>query len=193
MNPAPSKPEENDGRHRKTTLRTFRFSEELAQAIEEEAEKRGITLNALASSILTKHVEWDEKAGEMGFIEVYKPVFMALIGTMDDKVLEQMGRTILVPMWEDMAEFWLQDPSGDRILDFMSKWRNLPYVQTEVKRQGREYTIVSHHDLGPKWSITLRGALDELARKFFRAQPTVNIGETVVTVRFTIPEVNSPI
>jgi len=186
------KPEESVVRREKTTLRTFRLSEALALDLEEEAENQGMTLNALASSILTKHVEWDRKAEEIGFIPVYKPFFLALLAAMDDKALDQMGRTILVPLWKDMAEFWLQDPSGDRILDFLSKSRHLPYAQTEVKRQGRDYTIVFHQDLGPRWSIVLHGALDDLARKFFRAQPTISMGETVNTVRFTIPQANSP-
>jgi hypothetical protein len=192
MGTTSSKPDETGAHRGKTTLKTFRFMEDLSVALEKEAEQKGMTLNALASSILTKHVEWDEKAGEIGFIPVYKPIFLALLGAMNDKTLDQIGRTLLVPLWKDMTTFWLQDFSGDRILDFLTKGRNLPYVQTEVKKQGREYTIIFHHDLGPKWGVVLHGALDELVRKFYRAQPTISIGETVVTAEFTVPPANSP-
>lgn len=184
--------DEDARRGRRTTLKTFRFSEELALALEEEAKEQGITLNALASSILTKHAEWDAKAGRFGLIPIYKPIFAALLGATDDETLNRIGRTVLAVMWKEMASFWLHDSSGDGILDFLSRHRQLPYVQTEIKKEGRDYTIVFHHDLGPKWSIVLHSALDEFVRKSFHAQPTVSVGDTVVTAQFVAPQADSP-
>jgi len=173
---------------RKTTLRTFRFPEELARTLEAEAQEQGITLNALVSSILTKHVEWDEKAAKFGYIPTYKPIFQGLLQASDDESLDRLGRAVLAPMWKEMASFWFQDSSENRILDFLSlRSRHLPYVQTEVNREGRKCTIVTHHDLGPKWGVVLHSAFDELVRKSFHAQPTISVGDTVVTVEFSIP------
>ena len=173
---------------RKTTLRTFRFSEELTRALEAEAEEQGITLNAFVSSILTKHVEWDAKAAKFGYIPTYKPIFTWLLQASDDESLTRLGRTVLPAMWKEMASFWFQDSSEGRILDLLSmRSRYLPFIQSEVKREGRKCTIVTHHDLGPKWSVVLRNAFDELARASFHAQPTISVGETVVTVEFSVP------
>ena len=72
------------GRQRKTTLRTFRFPEELAHALDAEGQEQGMTVNALVSSILTKHVEWDAKAAKFGFIPAYKPVVTALLQASDE-------------------------------------------------------------------------------------------------------------
>jgi len=175
-------------RQRKTTLRTFRFPEELAHALEAEAQEQGLTLNALVSLILTKHEEWDVKAAKFGYIPTYKPIFESLLQTSDEASLNRVGRTILAPMWKEMASFWFEDSSEDRILDLLSmRSRHLPYVQTEVRKEGRKCTIVTHHDLGPKWSIVLQGALDELVRKSFHVQPTISVGDTVVTVDFPLP------
>ena len=173
---------------RKTTLRTFRFPEELARALEAEAENQGMTLNALVSSILTKHIDWDAKAAKFGFIPAYKPIFTGAIQMLDDGSLDRIGRTVLPAMWREMASFWFQDSSADKILELLSmRSRHLPYIQTEVKRQGRTCTIVTHHDLGPKWSVVLHGAFDELVRQTFHTQPAINAGDTVVTVEFSVP------
>jgi hypothetical protein len=175
-------------RLRKTTLRTFRFTEELARTLDAEAQEQGMTLNALVSSILTKYVEWDAKAAKFGYIPTYKPIFEGLLQASDDESLDKMGRTVLAPMWKEMASFWYHDSSERRILDLLSmRSRHLPYVQTEVRNDGRKYTIVTHHDLGPKWSVVLHGALDELVRKSFHAQPMITVGDTVVTVEFSSP------
>ena len=176
------------GHQRKTTLRTFRFPEELAHALEAEAQEQGMTLNALVSLILTKHEEWDAKAAKFGYIPTYKSVFVSLLQASDEESLIRMGRTILAPMWKEMASFWYHDSSEERILDLLSmRSRHLPYVQTEVNKEGRRCTIVTHHDLGSKWSIVLQGAFDELVRKSFHSQPTISVGETVVTVDFPLP------
>jgi len=183
-----SSTQDETAHQRKTTLRTFRFTEELAHALEAEAQEQGMTLNALVSLILTKHVEWDGKAGKFGYIPVYKPVLASLLQASDEESLVRMGRTILAPMWKEMASFWYHDTSEEKILDLLSmRSRHLPYVQTEVMKEGRRCTIVTHHDLGPNWSIVLQGAFDELVRKSFHAQPTISVGETVVTVDFPLP------
>ena len=187
MNSSSSAPDEK-GHQRKTTLRTFRFPEELAQSLEAEAQGRGMTPNALVSLILTNYMEWDAKAAVFGFIPAYKPVFESLLQASDDESLNHLGRTILAPMWKEMASFWFRDSSEERILDLLSmRSRHLPYVQTEVRKEGRKCTIVTHHDLGPKWSIVLRGAFDELVRKSFHALPTISVGDTVLAVEFQIP------
>jgi len=187
MDNAPSNPSATP-RPRKTTLRTFRFSEELTHALEAEAEEQGMTLNAFVSSILTKHIEWDAKAAKFGYIPTYKPIFLSLLQAPDDESLSRLGRTVLPAMWKEMASFWFRDSSVDRILDLLSmRSRYLPFIQSEVKREGRKCTIVTHHDLGPKWSIVLRGAFDELVRTSFHSQPTISAGDTVVTVEFQVP------
>jgi hypothetical protein len=190
----PSTPNGTTPHQRKTTLRTFRFTEELVHALEAEAEEQGTTVNALVSSILSKHAEWDSKAAKFGFVLVYKPIFMELLQGMDNGSLDRVGRTVVPAMWKEMASFWFGDSSENKILDLLSmRSRHLPYIQTEVKKEGRVYTIVSHHDLGPKWSIVLHGALDEMIRKSFHVQPTITMGDTVVTAEFSVPQSTDPI
>lgn len=156
--------------------------------LEAEVQEQGTSLSALVSSILVRHVEWDVKAAKFGFIPAYKPIFMGAIQMLDDESLDKMGRTVLPIMWKEMASFWFQDSSVDRILDLLSmRSRYLSYIQTEVKREGRKCIIVTHHDLGPKGSVVLHSAFDELVRTFFHAQPRISAGETVVTVEFPIP------
>lgn len=175
-------------RPRKTTLRTFRLSEDLAHALEAEAEKQGTTLNALAASILLKHVDWDAKAAQFGYIPTYKPIFTWLLQAVDEESLSRLGRTVVPAMWKEMAAFWFKDSSEERILDLLTaRGRYLRYAQTEVKKKDLLCTIVTHHDLGPRWSVVLESAFDELVRNSFHARPTIRAGGTVVTVEFSVP------
>lgn len=192
MDPAHLEHEATGTPRQKTTLKTFRFPGELSLALEKEAEEHGISLNAQVSSILTQHTEWDAKAAKFGFIPIYKPTFIALLDEMSDDALRKIGRTIHLTMWKEMAEFFLAGSSGEALLDFLARPKPFPVVQTEVKRQGREYMAVFHHDLGPKWSVVLSSALDEFVRSSFHAQPTISAGDTVVTAQFVAQQANSP-
>lgn len=165
----------------------------MISAFEKEAQGEGTTLNATVSSLIAQHLEWGSKAKKFGFIPVYGPLFLKILDELDDETLIHIGRTVLPTMWKEMALFWYQDSSAEKVLDFLSmRSSHLPYVQTEVRKQGNSYTMVFRHDLGPRWSVVLHGALDELVRQTFRVQPKVDVGDTVVTVDFSLTQANSP-
>lgn len=180
-------------RARRTGLRTFRLPEDLIAALEKEAQDDGTSLNALISSLAHRHAEWDSRAKRFGFISVHGPLFRGLLDRLDDQTLDQLGRTVLLPLWRDMATFFYNDLLPNRILDFLSmRSRHLTYVQTEVKMQDNLYTVVVHHELGPKWSVVLHAALDEMARQAFHTQPKMSVSGTVVTAEFRPHQESSP-
>ena len=105
---------------RRTHLRTFRFSESLARSLQKEAADEGTTVNALANSILSGYFDWGKKAREFGFISLHKPIFMRLIDELDDETLARLGREVMVASWREMAEFFLQDSSREKVLEVLS-------------------------------------------------------------------------
>jgi hypothetical protein len=169
---------------RKTVLKTFRFSEDLMCSLENEAKEEGTTINALVNTVITQHLEWEIKARRFGYTPMYKPLLRVLIESLDEESLAQTGK-VIPDMWKEMAEFWFQDSSGEKILDFLSfRSRYVPQMQAEVRRADHKHMVVYHHDLGPKWSFVMQNALDELVRRSFRTPPAIDTGETVVTALF---------
>jgi hypothetical protein len=172
---------------RKTRLRTLRFSESLARSLEKEAADEGTTVNALTNSIIGGYFDWVKKAREFGFVAVHKPVFVSLFEELDDKTLIRIGRDVMTTSWKEMAEFWFQDSTPDKILDALSMRSKFDSkIRTSMTREEGVYTIVFHHDFGPKWSIVLKSALQEFVRKSFLVEPRVSAGESVVTARFRV-------
>ncbi len=173
---------------RKTHLRTLRFSESLAHSLQKEAADEGTTVNALANSILSRYFDWDKKAREFGFISLHGPIFMRLIGELDDETLARIGREVMAVSWREMAEFFLQDSSPDKILEILSmrSRMNPTRLRTRVTKEEDTYTIVCRHDFGPRLSIILKSALQEFVRNSFLVEPRVTAGESVVTARFKV-------
>ena len=175
-----------DKNERKTHLRTFRFSESLERSLEKEAVEEGTSVNALAGSIISEYFGWGKKAREFGFISLHKSIFMSLIEELDDKTLARIGREVMARMWKEMAEFFLQDSSPEKVLEALSMRSkiNPDKLRTRITKEEDNYTIICRHDFGPKLSIILASSLQELVRRSFLVEPRVNQGESVVTVRF---------
>jgi hypothetical protein len=179
---------------RKTRLKTFRFPESLARSLETEATGEGTTANALANSILSEYFDWSKKAREFGFISLHRSIFMSLVEALDDKTLARIGREVMAAMWKEMAEFFLQDSSPDKILEVLSMRSkvNPDRLRTRMTKEEDTYTIVCHHDFGPKLSIILASSLEEIVKRSFHVEPRITQGESIVTVRFKVNPRNLP-
>ena len=186
-----SNPSKNE---RKTRLRTFRFTESLERSLEKEAAEEGTTVNALANSILSRYLDWDKKAREFGLISIHKPIFMSLLEELDEKTLARIGREVMASSWKEMAEFFLQDSSPDKILEVLSMRSqvNPTRLRTRISRDEDTYTIVCHHDFGPKLSIVLKSSLQELVSKSFLVEPLMSAGDSVVAAHFKVNPRNLP-
>jgi len=177
-------------KERRTRLKTIRLSESTVRLLEKEAADEGTTVNADINSILDQHFSWNKKAMEFGFVWVHKPIFRRLVEIADDEELARLGREVIFATWKEMAEYWLQDSTPDGILDALSlRSRYGSSTRSAVTREGDEYTIVLHHEFGPKHSIALKSALEELA-KLFHATPRLSAGESIVTARFKVKSRN---
>lgn len=178
---------------RKTILKTIRISESLARSLEKEADDEGTTVNADINSILNRHFTWNKKILEFGIAQIPKPLLKGILEGCDDDTLARIGREIGPAVWKEIAEFWIQDSSPDKILDMEASWSKVnPNFQTRVTREDGAYTITMRHDLGPKWSIITENALREFAKISFHVEPQISTGESVVTARFKVNPKNLP-
>lgn len=180
-------------RERRTAIKTVRLTESSARSLENEAADGGTTVNALINSIIRQRYEWDKKARESGFASIQKSVLKALVEGLDDRTLARIGREVVPGWFEQMAEYWYQDSSPDRILEAVSlRFKFDPLMRVKITKEGGAYAIVLRHDLGPKWSILAESTCREIAKQFFHAEPRITRGESMVTTRFKVNPRNSP-
>jgi hypothetical protein len=128
------------------------------------------------------------KMQDYGFVMVPRHLFRAFLEKLDDEKLAQLGREVMPGLLKEMAEWWQQDSTPEGMLRYLGL-RGRPYsddVQTTTVKEGGTYTIVHRHNYGPRWSILIRSAFQELVRKSFHAEPQISVGESVVTARFKV-------
>jgi Lhr-like helicase len=179
---------ETGAKSRRTVLKTLRLPEELALSLEKEAEEEGTTLNALCSSALTKHVEWWSRAQKLGFISTSKAMFKSVLEATDDDRLAIAVRENMPTAWKDMAMFWFGNTSLDTMIRLFTNIFKYGWeVDMSIKTKDKEYTVVLSHELGPKFSLVLMNAIDELFRKESHIQPKFEVENAMVTVHFSVP------
>jgi hypothetical protein len=171
----------------KTVVKTLRLSESLARSLEKEADDEGMTVNALVNRIINNYYGWEKRAREFGFISVHKPIYVRLIEEADEETLVRLGAEVVVNTWKEMAEFWLQDSSPDKMLEVLKLRSKLDHQsESRIAQDGDTYTIIFRNDYGPKFSIVAESALREFVRKSFHVVPLISRGDTVITARFKV-------
>lgn len=178
---------------RKTRLKTIRFPDSLVRSLEKEAAEEGTTVNADVNSIISRHFNWHKRLREYGFVTVARSTFTNLIEAVDDETLTRIGREVVPPLYEEMAQLWFQDSSPEKILDAINlRFKFDPLMRAKITKEGDVYTIVVRHDLGPKWSILTESTAREIAKRLFHAEPKINRGDSIVTARFKVNPRNLP-
>jgi hypothetical protein len=170
---------------RKSVLKTFRLPESLARSLEKEAAAEGVTVNACVNSIVSRHLNWDKKLGEYGFVTIAKQTFTNLIEAVDEDTLVRIGREVVPPLYEEMAELWLTDSTPEKVLETINlRFKFDRLMRANITKEGDVYTLVLRHDLGPKWSILAESACREIAKRLFNTEPRITRGESIVMASF---------
>ncbi len=177
----------------KTVLRSVRIPASLETLLRADAESKGISVNALISAALTKYAEWDRFTERFGFVTITKNGYRILIDNLDDAGVERTGREMGSQNPREMALFWFKKLGLDAFLDYLSLvGRYGKWVEVEIHREGRNVTVLLHHDIGPRYSAWLGAFMAEAVREVAGAVPRLDIGRGSVVVRFAAKEHAEP-
>jgi hypothetical protein len=165
----------------------------VAKSLQQDAADEDTSVNSLINTILGQYYGWGKKVQEFGIAELPKSMLMSLLEGCDDETLARIGRESFA-VRKEMAEFFFGDSSPKGILHLLTtRSRFNPKNQTRVTEEEGKYVIVMRHDLGPKWSIIAKNALEELVRQSFHVEPRISAGESVITARFKVNPLSPPI
>src|SRR5215203_4586674 len=78
-----------------TVTRSFRFENELSKILDEEAERMGISINALVGIILRRYCEFTRYLSKIDMIVINREFLTFLLGTYDE-ILQSDGRIVVI-------------------------------------------------------------------------------------------------
>jgi hypothetical protein len=170
----------------KTRLRTIRLPVSIDTALEEEAEKRGMTMNSFVVSILERYAEWDMLAEKFRFIafpiESVREEYSLI---KDQASLKRLARDLGAKIPRELMLFWFKEVNIEsflRYLTLQSKFQS--YAQYEVVHHGEKIVIIAKHQVGPNWSVWLAAYLEEAIRSNLGVVPRVESTDNTVKIEF---------
>src|SRR2546422_3674595 len=92
----------------RSVTRTLRLDEDVEAGIVEMAEREQFSFNLLANRALRKLVEWEDKAGKFGFIQVPTSLVEKVFSILSDEEARELGREAAGNNHPQMMPFWVQ-------------------------------------------------------------------------------------
>ncbi len=168
-----------------TVLKTFRIPKRLYSEIQAQAKARGLSPNALASTIFTQFVDWDRFSLRFGYVTISKETLTSVLALSTEKELSESALKIGNRLPREAIMFWFKKINIDTFLMYLENTCTYGrQAQYECQVSGRDYTITLHHDLGVKWSSWLRFMLDGALRSMFNIAAQFEVSASEVIIRF---------
>jgi len=144
-----------------TLLKTIRISEEIDSLLKKDAVSKRTTTNALIHSILTRYLEWDRFAERYGFISVTQETFKTILDKIEEEKLVEASKELGARVPKDILLFWYGKTGVGGFIKYVSLLSNYAtFAHFEVTRNGTNYLVTAHHNLGDKWSNYLKSFLE---------------------------------
>lgn len=168
-----------------TVLKTFRLPRNLEFVLELEAKARGLSLNALASMVFTKFVQWDRFAARFGYVAITHETLRSLLDLADDEGLTEAAQKVGARIPKEAVLFWFKKVNVDTFLSYLENVSKFgEQAEYECQTSGGDYTVTLRHDHGIKWSKWLKYSLDEALRNMLGVVAQFELTESEVVCRF---------
>jgi hypothetical protein len=170
-----------------TLLKTIRISETLDNLLKKDAASRRMTTNALIQSILTKYSEWDRFADRYGFISMTHDTLRTIIEKTEDQKLIEASKELGTRVPKDILLFWFGKMGVAVFLKYLALLSDYArYADFEIAEDGLKYTVTVHHNLGPKWSIYLKGFLESGLKSTTGLEGETEVSKSSVVITFSV-------
>src|SRR2546426_7425986 len=187
---------------RRFGTRIFRIDTEVAEQLDELAQKNKISVNVIANQALRKHVEYDAYAENFGLVTISKGLLKTFFSLMSEEQARALGRKSGEHEGVALVIFWFKDFSVENViksLDRVGSHYNHNF-EFEYTHDGHAYVAVLRHDCGPRSSafyakfvksvfalldtrVELEETEDQVVAKLFVRKP-----DEQLTARDAIPD-----
>jgi hypothetical protein len=164
----------------------------LNTALEEEAESRGLTQNALVSMIFTKYRDWDRFAEKFGYVSITHETLKFLLNCVDMERLVSAAQESGAQVPKEVVMFWFKKMDTSNFLAYLENiCRYAGQAKYQCHVSDGNYIITLRHEFGMKWSYWLKYSLDAALRKNLHIIPQFELTEGEVICTFSTQIKNS--
>jgi hypothetical protein len=142
--------------------RSFRFESDVLTVLDEEANRMGISVNALVGIILRRYAEFTRYLSKIDMVVINREVLTSLIDLLGEEEVYEIGVKLGQTVLADTIMFWKKETTEKAVMEYIEKmvcrYSDLG-TYDERRMPGGEMAIVIRHRLGKKGSRFLEGYL----------------------------------
>ncbi len=173
---------------KKTVLRSIRIPTELEEVLSKDAEAKGLSVNALVSSILTKYSQWDRYAEKFGMVTITRTGLRAMIEALDEEAAAKLARETGGHNPKEVTLFWFRKPNLETFLSYLNIMCRYGGIgEYELEMDGKNCTILFHHSLGLNVSKYYGHFFTEAIREIVGVAPRTEAGRNTLVLKFQKP------
>jgi hypothetical protein len=165
-----------------TTTRSFRFDLDLAEVLDDEAERMGISVNALVGTILKRFAEFTRYLSKIDMIVINREFITSLLESHDERSVHTIGLKLGETVPRDTILFWKKELTETSVLEYIEKiicrYGHLG-TYDEVSQSG-DRTIVIRHRVGRKGSIFFEGYLSSALKNIIGRDAVFEVTDSSV-------------
>lgn len=147
---------------RTSITRSFRFETDVLKVLDEEADRMGISVNALVGTVLRRYSEFTRYLSKIDMVVVNREILTSLLEQLEEDDLYKMGLKLGETVMPDTVMFWKKEMTGRAVMEYIEKVIcRYGHLGTYDEKQlpGGGMVIVVRHRLGKKGSRLLEGYL----------------------------------
>lgn len=165
-----------------TVTRSFRFDSEMSRILDEEAERMGISVNALVGIILRRYSEFTRYLSKIDMVVLNRELIISLLESRDEEYLYKLGTKLGGTVSVDTIMFWKKDLSEESVLEYIEKiiclYGHLGTFDEVSHMKSR--TIVIRHRLGRKGSKFFEGYLRSTLKNTVRKDAVFDVTDSSI-------------
>jgi hypothetical protein len=179
---------EPNSSEKKSVVKAIRIKSNINKSLEEDAKRRGVSVNTLVGTILSNYIEFYLPSEKMECVILPIEYFRDNVSLIDDdEELIKLGKKYGSGL-RAYVEFLFGDYNFAQWIEFMKFVSNYTGLATiSIKENSNDHTISIRHKLGLKWSIYFKH-FNETSLKALGINPKITIDPLSVTVKFRIAE-----
>jgi hypothetical protein len=168
----------------RSVTRTLRLDEDVEAGIVDMAEREQFSFNLLANRALRKLVEWEDKAGKFGFMQVPTSIVEKVFSILSDEEAREIGREAGTNTLPEMVLFWFKKfniENALKTMEMIGGYGNSFRLQYTI--DGETDTVVLKHDRGPRVSAFYAELLGSLFKPMgAKVETHETDGQVVATI-----------
>lgn len=173
-----------------SSVRSFRIDKAFSDILHNEADRMGISVNAMMNSILKQYTEFTRFQSKLDMIVINREIFTSVLNCVEENQAFDLGLEMGTELPNDTILFWKKHVSIDSVIEYIEKilciyGRIGTYDEiTEANKK----IIVIRHRLGFKGSKFLLGYIKSLFKNMLEMDCEIQITDHSIKVQLEITE-----